>query len=235
MFFYILQQKLYISLISGISEFRLSILILFFAMGIITSLTPCFISVVPISFAFINSDRKNAMHKNNFIIGLCISLFIFLFVVNIFNYKYINYISNVPIISLFFMVFVALSFLQIIDLSIFTNKLSIFLSNIKHPKEDNISTYISGVLVGISTLPCTSPIIYIIAFWISHSISIFFSLTYLITYMLGYIASILLIFNVTFNYSRIYLILSASNFIGPLSGFCILTFSLFKILEKLFY
>nr|QCI08316.1 Thiol:disulfide interchange protein [Ptilothamnion sphaericum]QCI08336.1 Thiol:disulfide interchange protein [Ptilothamnion sphaericum] len=234
LFLYIFKSKIYSFLISSISHISLYSIIIFFFLGFITSLTPCLISVIPFSLAYINMSRQNYYYKNFFLLGLISSTLLIMFLFNAINYQYLNYFDNIPIVFSLVLCLLSLNLLQVVNLS----ALSMYIDNIFNSllKGDNLIlyNYLNGFAIGLSALPCSSSIIFIISFWLFSSINLLTTLFYLITFILGYIISILLIFNLAFNYTNLFVVSYMWELVMPLSGFVILTFSLLNILEKLF-
>nr|QCI05787.1 Thiol:disulfide interchange protein [Dasysiphonia japonica] len=210
-----------------------SIIILLLFTGMITSLTPCFLSILPLSFSYINISANNYRNQNIFIFGIFSSLFI-LFLLSVFlNYRYLIYLTKIPFLSFLILILIALNLLQILDISSYfvrlrLKKLNIFSKNIL------LRTYLNGFLIGFSILPCSSPIVILINFWLHYSTNFFICFLYLIFYILGCFIPFFLVFNFIINYLKIYILGYIWNIIVPLSGSILLSVSIFFFLEKIF-
>lgn len=233
---YYAQQKIYYILSLNIDQFRLSTSIVLFLCGIFTSFTPCFISLVPLSVAYLNTQSVNSkkINKNIFICGILTSLLLLIFLLNSFHYQYVHYINNIPIISALILCFVSLNLLQILNFSNFF--LSLNPGTLSFSRFDSkffIQNYTIGLFIGLSSLPCSTSIIFVVLFWLSHFFNIFIYYLYLFIYISGCIISLLCILNLTINYSQIYIVKFAWDLIIPISGSVMLTLSLFNLLEKI--
>nr|QCI08707.1 Thiol:disulfide interchange protein [Sphondylothamnion multifidum] len=233
-YFYSWQQQWYSLLIVSISHFQLSSVCIVILFGIFTSLTPCFISIIPLSLAYVSSFNKDYMSKNIFILGITSSTLLIMLLINIFNYQYIKYIDSLPVISCLILCFIGLNFLQIIDLFRANTFFTKYLNSWNNSNSIQLYNYLTGCIVGLSALPCSSSIIFIVSFWLLNSINLMLSLTYLFFYSFGYLISMFFIFNIVFNYTKISVIASIWDYFIPISGFMILTISLLNLLEKLF-
>nr|QCI07948.1 Thiol:disulfide interchange protein [Plumaria plumosa] len=233
---YYAQQKIYYILSLNIDQFRFSTSIILFCCGIFTSFTPCFISLVPLSLAYINTQSLNAKknNKNIFICGILTSLLLLIFLLNSFHYQYAHYINNIPIISALILCFISLNLLQILNFSnIFLSLNLDILSFSNLDSQFFIQNYVIGFLIGLSALPCSTSIIFVVIFWLSHFLNIAIYYAYLFIYILGCIISLLCILNLTISYSQIYIVKFTWDLIIPLSGCIMLTLSLFNLLEKI--
>lgn len=232
-YFYQLKQFTYHELTLSISNFNLSSILIFFFLGIITSLTPCFISMIPLSIVYLNVSENQKVKKNIFIIGLSSSTLLTLILISLLNYKYINYINHLPILPSFLLCLLALNLLNIIDLSFLSRIFDNFIANNNVIYNHNLYYYVSGLMIGLSSLPCSSSFVWIISFWLSNSINVLWSLVYLFFYSFGYLFSMFVIFRITFNYTKIFLLSTIWETFVPLGGCIILTISFFNILENL--
>nr|QCI07813.1 Thiol:disulfide interchange protein [Pleonosporium borreri] len=233
MFFYSFQNKLSYLLSINVYNFNLYILLFFFILGIVTSLNPCFISILPIMIAYINSSQN--IKKNNliFILGLMTTLLFTSILINLFNTKYIHYLYNIPIVSSIILCIISLNMLQILKLSGFNIGLLKIFNLVPNVNNDYIYRYFSGFLIGLSNLPCSSSIIFIVFFWLSHTNNFLYTSLYFISYILGYIVSLLFLLNIAVQSINISIISSIWDIIIPLSSTCILFLSTFNIFEKI--
>nr|QCI04777.1 Thiol:disulfide interchange protein [Bornetia secundiflora] len=231
---YSLQQMLNSILITSISELTVYTALFFFIFGIITSLTPCFISIIPLSLVYISSNKKESFKKNIFILGLLSTMFLIIISINILNYKYLNYFQNIPVLSYMILLVMSLNLLQILEFSTVLISINNMFGSLNKNINSRVYHYLTGAIVGLSTLPCSTAIIFVISFWLSNSINNFLSVIYLFIYILGYFVSIIFIFNFTFSYSGINFLVPFWDWGIPVSGFCVLMLSVLNILEKIF-
>jgi len=232
LFLYDLQQKIAFLLFFKITYINFSVLAIFFIAGILTSLTPCFISLLPLSLSYLSFSNQFKINKRFFILGLFSNLLFIIVSINFISYHYIFYLMHISFISFFVLLIISLSLLQIIDLSLVFK--SIFINNNILKVNFNVNSYMMGLLIGFTTLPCSTPIIILINFCLYHADTLFFSLVFLFFYLLGCVSSFIFIFNVIINYLSTYVISFIWNIISPLMGFIILFISLLFFFEKIF-
>nr|QCI05289.1 Thiol:disulfide interchange protein [Compsothamnion thuyoides] len=114
-YFYILQQNLYRLLILNISQFNIYVCILMFLFGLITSLSPCFLSIMPLSIAYMNSSKYSKKNNLLFTLGIANTIFFFSLIINFINIKYFSHIYKVPIFSSIILLIISLNLLQIFN------------------------------------------------------------------------------------------------------------------------
>nr|YP_009397572.1 thiol:disulfide interchange protein [Dipterosiphonia australica]ARW66758.1 thiol:disulfide interchange protein [Dipterosiphonia australica] len=227
-FFYALQQYLssYLFLIS--SPQSIFIYVILFFLGIVTILTPCFISILPLAVSYINSQKSYNLDILFFICGLLTSFIVLMLFTNLLGFSVVSY--NLPIISYIVLIIVALNFMEVLRFNIpFERYFSIFLYDTIFPK-----IYLIGVTIGLSSLPCNSYILFIVTFIIHNVNNIFFSSLYILIYLLGCILPLIFVFKVKFNYSSSYFLSFVWKSIFPLSGSFLFIFSFFSLLKFLF-
>nr|YP_009326585.1 thiol:disulfide interchange protein [Membranoptera platyphylla]AMJ16842.1 thiol:disulfide interchange protein [Membranoptera platyphylla] len=232
---YYLQQKIASFLFLEITTIKPIIVLVLFFSGILTSVTPCFISIVPLSISYINSNSDGYNYKNILLLGICTSLFIVIFSMSFVNYSFFLFFKGIPFISFFTLMLIALDLLQVLNFSNYLN--SFYVNNLNKKKTYNnliIKSYFTGCIIGFTTVPCSSPIILLINFWLHHSDQILFSFIYLIIYLMGSIIPLFFIFNVILNYIQLYILSYVWNTIIPFMGCFLLSISTFLFLDKLF-
>nr|QCI09039.1 Thiol:disulfide interchange protein [Inkyuleea mariana] len=230
--FYFQQQISYL-LSLQINIFTPLVFILLFSAGILTSVNPCFISIIPLSLSYISSTNTANFDKNFFISGLINSFVILILITNFISSKYVLFKIAIPILSSLLMILVALNLLQILNFTYFFIHLNN--TNIKLIfKGPRFKSYIIGSIIGFSVLPCSTTIMIIISFWLSHSIYIIYGLIYLLIYILGCIIPIFILLNLRLLNLNLDFISQLWNIIISISGSIILGLGLFSLLEKIF-
>nr|QCI05968.1 Thiol:disulfide interchange protein [Delesseria sanguinea] len=232
---YHLQQKIASFLFLEITSIKPIIILVFFCSGILTSITPCFISIVPLSLSYINSNNNAYNYKNIVILGIFTSLFIVFFSISFVNYSFFVFFKDISFISFFILILIALDLLQVLNFSNYFN--FFYENNLKFESiYDNLvlKNYFTGCIIGFTTVPCSSPIILLINLWLHHSNQMFFSFIYLIIYLLGSIIPLIFIFNIVLNYLQLYILSYIWNTIIPFMGCFLLSLSTFFFLDKVF-
>lgn len=230
---YELQQKVTFLLMSTTSSLQLNTCLLFIFAGILTILNPCFLSLFPLSISYFNTYTKQ-IDKNIFIFGLITSIFFSILVTNFIGYNSFIYITRVPFLSLGIIVFLSLNLLQIFNLSYYLNFFSFNKIFNFNEKIDLIECYLTGFIIGLTIVPCNTPIFTMIHFWLYNCHEKVFLFIYLCVYFLSCVVFFLLIFYLLIYYLKTYIFAYLSNIIVPFFGFLTLTTSLFFLLEKIF-
>nr|QCI06352.1 Thiol:disulfide interchange protein [Dictyurus purpurascens] len=230
---YNLQQKIIFLLYLRSNFITFDIIFLLLFAGILTTITPCFLSVLPLILSYLSFSSNFLISQNLFILGLCTNLFLITISINFLSYNYLYYLTNVSFISFFILLLISLNLLQVLDLSVFF-KFIFTKKNIWFSSKNFFNSYLMGLIFGFTVLPCSTPIILIINFWLYHINQVWISFFYLVLYFFGSILPLVFIFNFFTSYVQIYVISFLWNLITPILGFIILTISTFSFLDKLF-
>jgi len=232
-YFFILQQKITFLIFSSNISFSPLILILFIFAGLLTTMNPCFLSLIPLSISYINSSKNQKKYKNIFILGLFTSFTLVILLSAIVSYSSFKYLVNIPFISFFILIVLSLNLLQVINLS--SSLIKIDFTNIFLYKNFfYIKNYTTGFIIGFSSIPCSSPIILLVHFLLSNYNNLFLLFIYLTSYFLGCTVPIILCFYLFVDYLQLKAFQLIWNLLTPFAGFCILTLSLFFFLETIF-
>nr|QCI05447.1 Thiol:disulfide interchange protein [Crouania attenuata] len=200
--------------------------------GFFTSLNPCFLSVLPLSISYINMQGYNRIKLILFSLGLSTGFLLIILFLHLLSVQSFYFIFNLPLVSSFIFIVIALSFLQVIDL--YSLNISIFSFNFDLSKVKlNISEFFTGMMFSMTTFPCSTPVIISVVFFLSHTKNIFLLFVYMAAYFCGNFLFIFLIFLFLINSINFYLILNMRNIIFQMSGFIMLFFGTLSFLEKI--
>uniref|UniRef100_UPI003003749F thiol:disulfide interchange protein n=1 Tax=Anunuuluaehu liula TaxID=3049639 RepID=UPI003003749F len=230
---YYLQQIIYNFLSSELHNFTPYIFMLLLTGGLLTSINPCSISILPLSVSYIDNKKNNHINKYTFIAGLISSLIIIFSLSILLNNYYYKLILNIPIFSSIIIIIIGLNFLKIFNLNFFTINILQF-----HPFnfniDSNFSNFIIGLMFGLSSCSCSTPILATLLFWLSNTHNILSGIIYILCYMLGYIIPLFILIEITINYTKIKIISQIWNYLMPVSGSFILGIGLFSLLNHIF-
>lgn len=200
--------------------------------GLLSSISPCMLSALPISIGYINKKKNQKVHGLIFILGILTSITSIglstLIIKNSFTLlSEIEHIIN-PIIILI----LGLSLLNIIELQIYMPK-NIYKAN--SITNSLIATYFLGISTGLNISPCTTPILMTLIAWISSTKQIFTGIIFLCFYSMGYLIPIIISL-ISFNkMNKVKLINPIWQNIIPLSGSMIVASGTFSLLHGLFF
>lgn len=226
---YYLEQHMHIAFIHNMDNITISLFILLFISGILTSMNPCMISVLPLTISYMNYQRNNYYRTSFFILGITNS-----FIIIIIFTSLLQKISvSIPTISSIYMIIIGLSLLNIIAINFVplkTNSIDSF------PLQNIIKDYIIGLLIGLNSCSCSTPIAATVTFWISKSSFASLSVIYFFCYLLGYILPLIIIANQSINYINQKLKNTQSNWltIVPFSGSIMIGLGTLSLLQNIF-
>nr|YP_010619789.1 Thiol:disulfi de interchange protein [Symphyocladia marchantioides]WAX03802.1 Thiol:disulfi de interchange protein [Symphyocladia marchantioides] len=230
-FFYTLQNKLCSLLFVSSNEQSILLAILLFFFGLITVFTPCFLSLLPLAFSYINSKKNYGLNISLFITGLLTSFVILILFTNVFGFFLV--VDELPVFSYLILIVVALDLMKIVNISKFNIPcrqyiLTFFANNMF------LQSYLMGLIIGSSSLPCNTSIIIVVTFLLNNLSSIFLSLLYLIIYLVGCAFPLLLTLIIKFDYNNFSLLLFVWKSIFPVSGSFLFVFSCLSLLKIIF-
>nr|UAD85706.1 thiol:disulfide interchange protein [Gracilaria ferox] len=229
---YIIEQNLYNILRLQINSAHPIIFILLMISGLLTSLNPCLLSVIPISLSYIYAKKLTKNAQTIFIFGILSSTIFNIIIFQAFHKKYEYLLHAFPLLSYIITIIISFNLLQIIE---FKNSF-----NYKYNLYDKLSlipflyNYITGLIVGISSSSCTAPIILIILFWISSCKFWLLEIVYTTIYLLSYMLPVYLIINQNLHYNPTNRWPIVWNNITFLSGCTMLGYSVFSLLNIIF-
>nr|YP_009257443.1 thiol:disulfide interchange protein [Coeloseira compressa]ANH09526.1 thiol:disulfide interchange protein [Coeloseira compressa] len=204
--------------------------IILFIGGILTSLNPCFISIFPILFSYINTNKDINNTIKEIILGISISMTIMIAISTILNQGYKNISCYIPYLTSAGTIAIGLNLLQVLYLPNLNTDKSIFHLSKFHK---DLKNYIIGIILGFSSLSCTTSITFALGQMINTLDNITLSVVYIIIYVLGYISPILVLTNINFLYIKLNDMTITWNTIAYLNGCFILGLGVFNLLETL--
>lgn len=230
-FLYLFYQTIYRFLRISSGDINFALFPLLVSMGILTVLTPCFISMFPILFTYINSTTHKTVNILIFIFGIMNSILITFLIsssINLYSFFY-----HLPLISSLILIVVALNLMKIVEFSLISKIFYSRLDWIIH-FNINLQSYFMGLVIGLGSTPCNTSIIVLLVFLLKHTNNTLYLSFYLFTYLFGCFLILLVILNLKIDkYYFTSLILLWNSFI-PLSGSLLFICSLLLLLRKSF-
>nr|ARW64903.1 thiol:disulfide interchange protein [Polysiphonia sertularioides] len=216
-------------IISNDKSLSLLLFTVFFLLGLLTILTPCFLSILPLSFSYISSRNRSINHILLFVLGMLTSLVILFAFANTVG-SYLLY-TKLPLIINSFILLISLDLINVVNFSSFSPFYN-FDAKLSNGKILILQNYVAGLFIGFSSLPCNSSIFFIIIFLIKNIHS--FLILYVIIYLIGFILPLIFIFSFKFSSVSFGSLLSLSDLSSYISGSLIFVISLFSILCNVF-
>nr|YP_009392185.1 thiol:disulfide interchange protein [Osmundaria fimbriata]ARW60747.1 thiol:disulfide interchange protein [Osmundaria fimbriata] len=202
---------------------------IFFCVGLTTIFTPCFISMLPLIFSYLNSNGSYQISKSFFIFGVVNSVLFMFLVSHFFNLYFL--VNKLSILSHLLLLLISLNLMQIIDFSFL---LKIFYLNFPSKTmryNFPAQSYLVGLIIGVSSIPCNTSIIFLVTSWLSRISNVFFLFIYLFVYLLGCLLPLIIIFSIKYTYKSFSRFTFIWNILVSSGGSFIFVSSLLSLLK----
>ena len=212
----------------------LSIGIIFLA-GLFTSLTPCMLSMLPITIGYIGGyeadNRLEAAAQSAwFACGLATTLAALGILAASVGKVYGQIGIGLPILVSLVAILMGLNLLEILPLQLPN------LGGTDWIKEDfpkAVRSYLLGLTFGLVASPCSTPVLASLLAWIASQENILLGGVLLISYTVGYVAPLILAGTFTASIKKILELRRWSSWISPASGAILVAFGIFSLLSRL--
>lgn len=205
-----------------------------FGAGLLTSLTPCMLSMLPITIGYIGgyeaeSRWQAARQSLWFALGLATTLALMGVIAAIAGSIYGQVGWGLPLIVSVVAILMGLNLLNALPL-----RLPAFDSMALIPDGVSTSTrsYLLGLTFGLVASPCSTPVLATILAWISSTHDPFLGGGLLLAYTGGYVAPLILAGTFTASLKKVLELRQWSGWITPASGILLLSFGVFSLLSR---
>jgi cytochrome c-type biogenesis protein len=218
-----------------LSHLSLTSLLIIFTAGLLTSLTPCMLSMLPITVGYIGgyeSDNKlNGLWQSiYFSIGLATTLAILGIIAASFGKIYGQIGIGLPVIVSLIAIIMGLNLLEIIPL----NFPSLGTTDwIKKDFPPAIRSYLLGLTFGLIASPCSTPVLASLLAWVANTQDLILGAGLLISYTLGSVTPLIVAGTFTATIKQLLAMRRWSSWLNPLSGVLLLGFGVFSLLSRL--
>ncbi len=218
-----------------LSHLSLTSILIIFGAGLLTSLTPCMLSMLPITIGYIGgyeSDNKfNALLQSSwFSLGLATTLAILGIIAASLGKIYGQIGFGLPIIVSLIAIIMGLNLLEIIPL----NFPSLGATDwIKKDFPPAIRSYLLGLTFGLIASPCSTPVLASLLAWVANTQDLILGAGLLISYTLGYVTPLIIAGTFTATIKKLLAMRRWSSWINPVSGVLLLGFGVFSLLSRL--
>ncbi len=206
-----------------------------FAAGLLTSLTPCMLSMLPITIGYIGgyetkSRLQAAAQSTWFALGLATTLaglgIIAAFVGKVYGQVGIG----LPIIVSVIAILMGLNLLEALPL-----QLPSFggLEWISKDLPEGVRSYLIGLTFGVVASPCSTPVLATLLAWIATTQDLVLGGVLLISYTAGYVAPLILAGTFTAAIKKLLELRRWSGWINPVSGAILVGFGVFSLLSRI--
>ncbi|AFY80580.1 cytochrome c biogenesis protein CcdA [Oscillatoria acuminata] len=211
-----------------------SVLIIFVA-GLLTSLTPCMLSMLPITIGYIGgyeaqSRIQAAAQSTWFALGLATTLAALGIVAAYLGQVYGQVGIGLPILVSVIAILMGLNLLDALPL-----RLPSLDGMELIPKDvpDGVRSYLLGLTFGLVASPCSTPVLATLLAWIASTQDVMLGGALLLAYTAGYVAPLILAGTFTATIKKLLEVRRWSGWITPVSGALLVGFGVFSLLFRL--
>jgi cytochrome c-type biogenesis protein len=211
-----------------------SIGIIFLA-GLLTSLTPCMLSMLPITIAYIGGyeakTRAYAIAQSTwFSLGLATTLAGLGILAGLAGQVYGKIGLGLPIIVSIIAILMGLNLLEALPLQLpyFDTK-----ELISQDFPPSLRSYFLGLTFGLVASPCSTPVLATLLAWISSTGDLILGGVLLLAYTVGYVVPLIIAGTFTATIKKLLELRRWSSWITPVSGILLIGFGVFSLLVRL--
>jgi cytochrome c-type biogenesis protein len=206
-----------------------------FGAGLFTSLTPCMLSMLPITIGYIGGYETKtrlqaAAQSTWFALGLATTLAGLGIVAAVVGQIYGQIGLGLPIIVSIIAILMGLNLLEALPL-----RLPSYggLDWISKELPEGVRSYLIGLTFGLVASPCSTPVLATILAWISATQDPVLGAALLLAYTLGYVAPLILAGTFTASIKKLLEVRRWSGWITPVSGILLVGFGVFSLWSRL--
>jgi cytochrome c-type biogenesis protein len=206
-----------------------------FLAGLLTSLTPCMLSMLPITIGYIggyeNQSRLQAAAQSTwFSLGLATTLAGLGILAAVLGQIYGQVGFGLPIIVSLIAILMGLNLLEALPL-----RLPAWggFEWISKDLPTGVRSYLIGLTFGLVASPCSTPVLATLLAWISTTQDPILGSVLLLFYAIGYVAPLILAGTFTASIKKLLELRRWSSWITPASGALLVGFGVFSLLFRL--
>lgn len=220
---------------SQLSHLSLLSLGVIFLAGLLTSLTPCMLSMLPITVAYIGTyhDKgrlQSLIQSVWFSVGLATTLAGLGILAASVGRVYGQIGIGLPIFVSLIAILMGLNLLEVISLPLPS------LGSTDWIKKDfpaGLRSYLLGLTFGLIASPCSTPVLATLLAWVASSQDLVLGAGLLLSYTAGYVVPLIIAGTFTASIKRLLEMRRWSGWINPVSGVLLLCFGVFSLLSRL--
>ncbi|MBE9213395.1 sulfite exporter TauE/SafE family protein [Plectonema cf. radiosum LEGE 06105] len=212
----------------------LSIGIIFLA-GLLTSLTPCMLSMLPITIGYIGgyetkSRIQAAAQSTWFAFGLATTLAGFGIIAATVGKVYGQIGIGLPIIVSIIAILMGLNLLEALPLQLPSWGGTEWISQ---ELPQGVRAYCIGLSFGLVASPCSTPVLASLLGWVANTKDLILGAALLLSYTAGYVTPLILAGTFTASIKKIIEIRRFSGWVNPVSGALLVGFGVFSLISRI--
>ncbi|BAY97127.1 cytochrome c biogenesis protein, transmembrane region [Tolypothrix tenuis PCC 7101] len=206
-----------------------------FAAGLLTSLTPCMLSMLPITIGYIGgyeakSRLQAAAQSTWFALGLATTLAGMGIIAAFVGKVYGQVGMGLPIIVSIIAILMGLNLLEALPLQFPSLGETNWISQDLPP---GVRSYLIGLTFGLVASPCSTPVLASLLGWVANTQDLILGAVLLIAYTAGYVAPLILAGTFTAAIKRLLELRRWSGWINPVSGVLLVGFGVFSLISRI--
>ncbi|MGB3513262.1 MAG: cytochrome c biogenesis protein CcdA [Microcoleaceae cyanobacterium] len=211
-----------------------SVAIIFVA-GLLTSLTPCMLSMLPITIGYIGGYEANnriqaAAQSTWFSLGLATTLAGLGIIASLFGKVYGQVGIGLPIVVSIIAILMGLNLLEALPLPMPSFDSMEWISP---DLPTGVRSYLLGLTFGLVASPCSTPVLATLLAWVSTTGDLILGGVLLLSYAAGYVTPLILAGTFTANIKKFLELRQWSAWITPASGILLVGFGVFSLLFRI--
>ena len=206
-----------------------------FAAGLLTSLTPCMLSMLPITIGYIggyeNKSRlRSAIASIWFCLGLATTLAALGIAAAFVGQVYGQVGIGLPIVVSIVAILMGLNLLEALPF-----QLPVFggLDWISKDLPEAVRAYLIGLTFGLVASPCSTPVLATLLAWVARTQNMILGGVLLLSYTAGYVMPLILAGTFTAAIKKLLELRRWSGWITPVSGALLVGFGVFSLLSRI--
>lgn len=206
-----------------------------FAAGLLTSLTPCMLSMLPITIGYIGgyetkSRLQAAAQSTWFALGLATTLAGLGIIAALVGKVYGQIGIGLPIIVSIIAILMGLNLLEALPLQLPSFGDTNWISPDLPP---GVRSYGIGLTFGLVASPCSTPVLASLLGWVANTQDLILGAVLLISYTAGYVAPLILAGTFTASIKKLLELRRWSGWINPVSGVLLVGFGVFSLISRI--
>ncbi|MBW4630244.1 MAG: cytochrome c biogenesis protein CcdA [Brasilonema octagenarum HA4186-MV1] len=212
----------------------LSVGVIFIA-GLLTSLTPCMLSMLPITIGYIGGyeakSRLQAVAQSTwFALGLATTLAALGIIAAFVGKVYGQVGIGLPIIVSIIAILMGLNLLEALPLQLPSFGGTEWISK---ELPQGVRAYFIGLSFGVVASPCSTPVLASLLGWVANTQDLILGVVLLLSYTAGYVAPLILAGTFTASIKKLLELRRWSGWINPVSGALLVGFGVLSLVSRI--